>query len=32
MVRKTLGLFSSPSDQQEQPLMQVIVYRSIWIK
>jgi hypothetical protein len=32
MVRKDLGLFSSSGDQQEQPFMQVIAYRSIWIK
>ena len=30
MVRKTRGLFSSSGDQQEQPFVQVIVYRSIW--
>jgi hypothetical protein len=32
MVRKTLSLFSSPADQQGTPFVQVIVYRSIWIK
>jgi hypothetical protein len=32
MVRKNLGLFSSSGDQQEQPLVQVIAYRSTWIK
>jgi hypothetical protein len=32
MVRKNLGLFSSPADQQEQPFMQVNTHRSIWIK
>jgi hypothetical protein len=32
MVRKILGVFSSSGDQQEQPFMQVIAYRSIWIK
>jgi hypothetical protein len=32
MVRKNLGLFSSPGDQQEQPFMQVMAHRSIWIK
>jgi hypothetical protein len=32
MIRKTLGLFPSSGDQQEQPFAQVIVDRSIWIK
>jgi hypothetical protein len=32
MVRKYLGLFSSPDDQQEQPFAQVNAYHSIWIK
>ena len=32
MVRKNLGLFSSPGDQQKQPFMQVNAYHSIWIK
>jgi len=32
MVRKNPELFSSSDDQQEQPFVQVIVYRSIWIK
>jgi hypothetical protein len=32
MVRKILGLFSSSGDQQEQPFVQVIADRSIWIK
>jgi hypothetical protein len=32
MVRKILGLFSSPGDQQEQPFAQVKADRSIWIK
>jgi hypothetical protein len=32
MVRKNSGLFSSSVDQQEQPLVQVNAYRSIWIK
>jgi hypothetical protein len=32
MVRKTLGLFSSPADQQEQPFVQVNADPSIWIK
>ena len=32
MVRKTLGLFSSSGDQQEQPFAQVNADPSIWIK
>ena len=32
MVRKTLGLFSSPGDQQKQPFVQVNTHPSIWIK
>jgi hypothetical protein len=32
MVGKTLGLFSSSGDQQEQPIVQVNDYHSIWIK
>jgi hypothetical protein len=32
MVRKTLGLFSAPIDQQEQPFVQVNADPSIWIK
>jgi hypothetical protein len=32
MVRKIWGLFSSSGDQQEQPFVQIIAYRSIWIK
>jgi hypothetical protein len=32
MVRKTLGLFSSSGDQQEQPFVQVNTHPSIWIK
>jgi hypothetical protein len=32
MVRKTWGVFSSSRYQQEQPIMQVIAHRSIWIK
>jgi hypothetical protein len=32
MVRKTLGLFFSPGDQQEQPFVQVNADHSIWIK
>jgi hypothetical protein len=32
MVRKTLGLFSSSGDQQEQPFAQVNADHSIWIK
>jgi hypothetical protein len=32
MVRKNPGLFSSPGDQQEQPLVHVNADRSIWIK
>jgi hypothetical protein len=32
MVRKIPGLFSSAGDQQEQPFVQVIADRSIWIK
>jgi hypothetical protein len=32
MVRKNLGQFSSPDDQQEQPFVQVNADRSIWIK
>jgi hypothetical protein len=32
MVRKNLALFSSSGDQQEQPFVQVIAHRSIWIK
>jgi hypothetical protein len=32
MVRKNLGRFSTPGDQQEQPFAQVDVDRSIWIK
>jgi hypothetical protein len=32
MVRKNLGLFPSPGDQQEQPFVQVTAYHSIWIK
>jgi hypothetical protein len=32
MVRKTLGLFFSSGDQQEQPFVQVNEHRSIWIK
>jgi hypothetical protein len=32
MARKTLGLFSSSVDQQEQPFVQVNAHRSIWIK
>jgi hypothetical protein len=32
MVRKILGLFSSPADQQEQPFVQVTVNHSVWIK
>jgi hypothetical protein len=32
MVRKTLGLFSSSGDQQEQPFVQVNVDGSIWIR
>jgi hypothetical protein len=31
MVRKTLGLFSSPGDQQKQPSVQVNADHSIWI-
>jgi hypothetical protein len=31
MLRKTLELFSSPDDQQEQPFAQVNANRSIWI-
>jgi hypothetical protein len=30
--KEILGLFSSPGDQQEQPFMQVMAHRSIWIK
>jgi hypothetical protein len=32
MLGKIWGLFSSPDDQQEQPLLQVNADRSIWIK
>ena len=32
MVRKTLALFCSSGDQQEQPFAQVNAYHSIWIK
>jgi hypothetical protein len=32
MVRKNLGLFSSPGDQQEQPFAQVNADHSIRIK
>jgi hypothetical protein len=32
MVRKNRGLFSSSADQQEQPFVQVVVHRGIWIK
>jgi hypothetical protein len=32
MVRKNLGLVSSPRDQQEQPFVQVSTDPSIWIK
>jgi hypothetical protein len=32
MVRKTLGLFSSSGDQQEQPFVQVNSDPNIWIK
>jgi hypothetical protein len=32
MVRKILELFSSSGNQQEQPFVQVIAERSIWIK
>jgi hypothetical protein len=31
MVRKNPVLFSSSGDQQEQPFVQVIAYRSMWI-
>ena len=31
MVKKKLGLFSSSVDEQEQPFVQVIADRSIWI-
>jgi hypothetical protein len=31
MVRKNLEAFSSSGDQQEQPFVQVIADRSIWI-
>jgi len=32
MVRKYLGLFFSPGDQQEQPFVQVNADPIIWIK
>jgi hypothetical protein len=32
MVRKNLGLFSLPADQQKQPFAQVNAYHIIWIK
>jgi hypothetical protein len=32
MARKNSGLFPSSGDQQEQPFVQVIAYRSIWIE
>jgi hypothetical protein len=32
MVRKNLGQFSSPDDQQEQPFVQVNADCNIWIK
>jgi hypothetical protein len=32
MVRKSLGLFSSSGDQQEQTFVRVNADRSIWIK
>ena len=30
--KENSGLFSSSGDQQEQPFVQVIAHRSIWIK
>ena len=32
MVRKTLGLFSSSGDQQEQPFVQINCHHRVWIK